>query len=494
MTTGTRTSWNLVACLVGGMALGLPTTSWAEWLPNDVLGRVDPSLQSALLPDGGAGPLDDDEQAALASAISFIPPELWYSSAIKVPLRPVSSEGQCGAAVAQRRATLYIVEYISRTYGMVVVRDIPNALYSVWVESPTESPLTGRKVLPLFYYSDGGNADAITAMTPARDLLGGPMEGLGDNGTGGLDADNGFSATNGGIGYWPMYLRGYLTSGAIIPYNTIPFGAAVRSVLSAEEQSQILPQTFNYLHTPSNVLLKVACHSDGALHGWVPGDPGQFEVRFELPASRIANAVPAQARKMRRDNEFGESGGIVWPTRGTVPPVPDEYPLMCVASPDPAPTPDPNPSPGPNTIFINAGGPAYTDSTGTTFEADHSFVAGRQYRTSAAISGTVDDTLYQSERWANNNSFAYNVSVDNGDYMLTLKFAEIVFTAENVRVFDVFVEGQPAINALDVFAEVGLNAAYDVSLPVSVDDGVLNIDFESISRQAMVMGIVIAPL
>ena len=309
--------------------LAAPATSHAEWQPDDVLSRIDPSLQEAISSDISAGPINDNEQAALASAIQFIAPELWYSSGIKVPLRKVDGSGLCGAEPARSTASLYLVEYISRTYGMLVIDDIPGVMYSAWVESPTASPLTGRQQIPLFYYSDGPNADAITRITPSRDLAAGPMAGLGDDGTGGTEADNGFSTNNSGRGYWPMYLRGYLTNGGMIPYNTIPFGRSVRRILSEEEQSTIPPQTYNYLYSPSEAVIKIACHADGVLHGWVPGEPDQFEVRFELPATTIANAVPVQARKMRRDNELGRRTGIMWPTRGTSPAAPEEFPLTC---------------------------------------------------------------------------------------------------------------------------------------------------------------------
>ena len=55
----------------------------------------------------------------------------------------------------------------------------------------------------------------------------------------------------------------------------------------------------------------------------------------------------------------------------------------------------------------------------------------------AAIAGTSDDALYQSERYGN---FSYNVPVANGDYVVTRKFAEIYFSSTGMRVFKVVVE------------------------------------------------------
>src|SRR5215475_2676880 len=74
------------------------------------------------------------------------------------------------------------------------------------------------------------------------------------------------------------------------------------------------------------------------------------------------------------------------------------------------------------TFAVHAGGDAYTDATGLKYQADTRFSGGNTYTTSAAIGGTIDDALYQSERYGN---FSYTIPVANGDYVVTLKFAEI---------------------------------------------------------------------
>ena len=293
-----------------------------EWKPDDVLERIPLQYRDALSPDISVGePLTEREQIALSNAILFIPQELWFSSAIKVPFRRVPGTSFCGDEPEDSSATIYIVQYMSRTYGIVVLQDVPDGLYSSWIVSPDESPLTGRKEIPFFYYSVGDRPDKITEITPSKDLAGGPLAGLGDDGSGGLDADNGFRADSSGRGYWPLYLRGYLASGGKMPYSSIPFGQEVRTVLSEEEQSQIPSQRFNYLDTESDVLVKIAYHSDGVLHGWVPGDPGQFEVRFQLHARDIERAVRIQAPKMMEVNrDAGRTGGLKWDRIGIRPP------------------------------------------------------------------------------------------------------------------------------------------------------------------------------
>jgi len=125
----------------------------------------------------------------------------------------------------------------------------------------------------------------------------------------------------------------------------------------------------------------------------------------------------------------------------------------------------------------NSAGPQYTSSSaGTTYQADTNFSGGGTGSTTATISGTTDGTLYQTERWGN---FSYSIPVANGNYALTLKFAEIYWSAAGKRVFSVGVNGQTVISNLDIYANVGKNAAYDVVIPVTVTNGAINVNFTS---------------
>jgi hypothetical protein len=137
---------------------------------------------------------------------------------------------------------------------------------------------------------------------------------------------------------------------------------------------------------------------------------------------------------------------------------------------------------------VNAGGPKYTDQQGIIYRGHTQFSTGYAATTSAAIAGTTDDPLYQSERFGD---FAYAVPVANGDYLVTLKFAEIYWTQPGQRVFDVKIEGVKVISKLDLVAKVGPNAAYEVTLPVHVTDGKLNIAFRSVVDYAKVSAIVV---
>ncbi len=145
-------------------------------------------------------------------------------------------------------------------------------------------------------------------------------------------------------------------------------------------------------------------------------------------------------------------------------------------------------APSASKIYVNCGGPSYTDDAGNTWQADQPYTSGSwgylpggdTYATTAPIANTDDDTLYQTERYGMSG---YRFDVPNGIYRVTLKFAEIFFDAPNKRVFDVSIENQLKINDLDIFARVGKNTALNMSVGVlstdllRVNDGHLDISF-----------------
>jgi hypothetical protein len=143
----------------------------------------------------------------------------------------------------------------------------------------------------------------------------------------------------------------------------------------------------------------------------------------------------------------------------------------------------------PNVIWtVHAGGTKYTDKQGIVYRGNTQFSTGYPYTTTAPIAGTTDDRLYQSERYGD---FSYAVPVENGDYLVTLKFAEIYWTQAGQRLFNVLIEGVKVISKLDLVAKVGPDAAYDVTVPVHVTDGQLNIAFRSVVDYAKVNAIMV---
>ena len=87
-----------------------------------------------------------------------------------------------------------------------------------------------------------------------------------------------------------------------------------------------------------------------------------------------------------------------------------------------------------------------------------------------------------STRLRRYGNFSYSIPLTNGNYNVTLKFAETYWTAAGKRVFSVAMNGQTVISNLDIFAKVGKNAAYDVVVPVSVTNGTLNISLHQAAR------------
>jgi hypothetical protein len=126
-------------------------------------------------------------------------------------------------------------------------------------------------------------------------------------------------------------------------------------------------------------------------------------------------------------------------------------------------------------IAVNAGGPSYSGKDGIQYITDINApfcTGGSTYETQTTISGTQDSPLYQTERYG---EFSYHLPINNGNYEVTLKFAEIYFELANSRVFNVKIENEIVISELDIFNWVGKNIAYDVSIPIAVIDGTLDI-------------------
>ncbi len=148
-------------------------------------------------------------------------------------------------------------------------------------------------------------------------------------------------------------------------------------------------------------------------------------------------------------------------------------------------------------IRVNCGGTSYTDSKGQVWQADFGYNAGLRYSSSAQISGTSDPTLFQSERYNSGSSpMIYSFPVANGLYHLNLLFAEIYGPLQKVgaRVFNIKVQGNLAFQNLDIFAAAGANAALIKGMDVSVQNGVLSIEFDNSVQNAKVDGIEILPL
>ncbi|WP_170293227.1 malectin domain-containing carbohydrate-binding protein [Thermogemmatispora aurantia] len=156
------------------------------------------------------------------------------------------------------------------------------------------------------------------------------------------------------------------------------------------------------------------------------------------------------------DNPF-ISGIEIWqPSGGTATPTP-----TVTVTPTSTATPTPTPAPsGTLVLAINAGGGAAGN-----FVADTDYNQGNQYSdTSTAIntsgvSNPAPQAVWQSCRW--NSSFTYTIpGLTAGTvYVVKLDWAELTFQAAGQRVFNVTINGSPALINFDVYATAGYKTA-----------------------------------
>ncbi len=138
----------------------------------------------------------------------------------------------------------------------------------------------------------------------------------------------------------------------------------------------------------------------------------------------------------------------------------------------------------------NAGGNAFVaPSDGTNYAADNSVSGGTAWNGGAiSINGTVDDVLYQSERWG---GFEYSIPVTNGEYQVVLKFAEVYWASAGKRLFHVAIEGTRVLTSFDIYKRVGKNVAFDTTFTTTVADNRLNVQFTPVADNAKLSAIVV---
>ncbi|WP_154795410.1 S8 family serine peptidase [Occultella kanbiaonis] len=136
-------------------------------------------------------------------------------------------------------------------------------------------------------------------------------------------------------------------------------------------------------------------------------------------------------------------------------------------------------------VGVNAGGGAYTDAAEFAWSADQPLSAGdwgwtgqrtETEATDLAIGGTTEDTLFQTRR---TGIFSYVFTdAPAGTYAIDLGFAE--FDAdypERDRLFDVLVNGEYALVAVDVAEEAGGLWADQHTVIVEHEGGDLEVEF-----------------
>ena len=142
-------------------------------------------------------------------------------------------------------------------------------------------------------------------------------------------------------------------------------------------------------------------------------------------------------------------------------------------------TPLPTYTPTPTPWRVNVGDGVYTDTAKSVWLADKAYGAGSWgYSTGsatktvgAAISNTLDDRLFQSDRtWTQSVSPAYTFTVPSGAYRVTLRFAETQSSMQGIgkRVFTININDVPVDTDFDIFGVAGYRTAVDRVYDVSV--------------------------
>ena len=172
----------------------------------------------------------------------------------------------------------------------------------------------------------------------------------------------------------------------------------------------------------------------------------------------------------------------------TTEPSPSATPVLTET---PVPTTEPSPSPTATRTAIptpsyakrfDSGGKGLTDSLGLTWAADApyvpggaGFVDGVATTMLVPVARTADAELYQTERYG---LVAYKFDVPNGNYRVTMSFAENYFTAAGKRLFDVLIDNETVLANFDIYKAAGGSCRlYEPSFTVTAVHGQIVVSF-----------------
>jgi hypothetical protein len=141
-------------------------------------------------------------------------------------------------------------------------------------------------------------------------------------------------------------------------------------------------------------------------------------------------------------------------------------------------------------IRVDAGAwKPHTNSLGQVWVKDSGFGGGSgMYRGKISIAGTTDPIIYRTEHYSMTNWIGH---LPNGSYTAHLYFAETFegITNSGMRVFSVNVNGR-TLSHLDIYALAGgRNIAHVETVPVTVTNGEVNIQFVKETENPEINGI-----
>ncbi len=153
------------------------------------------------------------------------------------------------------------------------------------------------------------------------------------------------------------------------------------------------------------------------------------------------------------------------------------------------------------TLRVNAGDTAtYTDKAGNVWQGDKWYKKGGKYGfidgdtvdrgDTMKIQGTNDPKIYQTERYSMSSFVA---EIPNGKYLVRLHFAETYedIETDGPRIFDVNIQGKPALRNFNVQKEAGAvqKALIKEFKGVEVTNGILEIKFIAKEQNPEINGI-----
>ena len=145
---------------------------------------------------------------------------------------------------------------------------------------------------------------------------------------------------------------------------------------------------------------------------------------------------------------------------------------------------------------INVGSAYETTSGGNIWLADKPYSAGSygytgtnigHSSTEDPIAGTDDDLPYQTNIY---RVKSYRVALpQNGNFTVRLHFAETYYKEAGRRIFDVSLEDQLVLPALDVVSHAGHDVAAVFDFEVTINDGILDIDFGRVLENPIISAV-----
>lgn len=142
-------------------------------------------------------------------------------------------------------------------------------------------------------------------------------------------------------------------------------------------------------------------------------------------------------------------------------------------------------------VRINAGGPAYIDSSGNAFSADSLFRGGQQRFSDTPIAGTADPVLYQT--WRQGKHFSFSDPLPDDTYAVTLYFADPGLKKTGDDIFDVAASGVTLLDHFNIDSDVGPLTGDQKSFIIPVTNGRLDLEFHAEHGDALVSAITVVP-